>query len=139
MKFFIMLIVSSIFMTGSVFACGCEAWGTASQMMKDHKGEVFLAIPSSDSVKVGTYSEEGDVLRTRFNVIRSYKNKNLKNVSIKTISEETNSCGLTYKKDGGAFLIFAWKENGSYVTSGCEQSDIDYPEMRKFLRDLNRI
>ena len=125
--------------TSSAFACSCQDWGTASEMLKRHS-EAFLAIAESDSVVVGTSSEpgEGKLLKTKLSVLRDYKRKK-KTVEVETFENNGGNCGVSFKKDDGVWLVFADKYNNKLHVNGCTLGSALDAGTYPLIRGLNNL
>ena len=125
--------------TSTAFACSCQNWGTAAEMLKRHS-DAFIAIPESDSVVIGDSDEpgEGKLLKTKFSIVRDYKRRN-KTVEVRSFENTGGNCGITFKKDDGVWIVFADKYSGKLNVNGCSVGSALDAGVYPLIRDLNKL
>lgn len=138
---FKLTVIGFLLSAQAAFACSCDEWGTPAEMLKRNHA-VFLGVASSDSVRVG-YDPDiggGPLMRTKFSVIKGFKNVPGKVVYIRGVQADGANCGADFKKDDGLWLVLAFKNSQDKLeTSSCALNKINNESSYKFLRELNKL
>ena len=142
MKRFIVVSLLVISSVQQVFACSCEEWGGAKEMIK-YSDFAVLAVPTEDS----RFSESSDgdftytVAKTGMKIVKRYKGKYKKFFYLTTEKGDGANCGAHFKKYEGLFLIFGGIDaKGHYVSDSCSlgMAFPDEPES-EWENPVNRI
>lgn len=130
-----MLLTISLFMLSAqqALACSCdpEIW-TSGANTRASAGAVFIGVPSTDSAEVN------GMARTTFAVIGNLKNVPYKTVKVYSDIPNGANCGVTFKRDGGAYVLLASFRNGRYTTNVCALQGVGSLSAT-FLRELKGV
>lgn len=126
---FALTLISSV----GALACSCipETWTSGSDA-RAQAGAVFIGVPSSDSATFGTMA------RTTFAVIGNLKNVPYKTVRVWSEIPDGGNCGVSFKRDGGAYVLLAGFRNGRYTVNVCGIQGLSSTSAT-FLRELKGV
>lgn len=137
---FKLTLIGLMLSTQAAFACDC-AERDVPQMLK-RSDSAFLGIASGNSVRIGYDSDigGGPLMRTKFSVIKGFKNASSKVTYLRSIKHDGANCGASFKKDDGLWVIFSYKDTkGKLHTDGCSLLGIGSEDTYKLLRQVNSL
>lgn len=133
-------ILLSTIMT-QAFACSCQDLTVEElDIFMSDSDSVVLAVPTTDSVLSGSSDWEGPEVKTGMKIVKNFKGKYSKFFNVYSQKNDGGNCGVEFKKFDGLYLIFSYKENGKYYTSGCDVDSVDYEneELAKVIEKLSK-
>lgn len=130
---FTLLILSQVY---SVMACSCaEEYPSASRVLKENHS-VFIGIPDENSRTV-----DSETRKTRFTVIKNFKNARSGTQLIYSIADSGANCGVEFKRHQSIMLVKTNKYQNKVWTSVCAINSIESgnSELTVLIKNLARI
>jgi hypothetical protein len=134
MKFvFALLIALSSY---QLFACSCRGEIPSASEVPEGSHSVFLGIPIEDSVIIEPH-EYNPTLKTKFSIVRSYKNASEKTIDVISSGDSGSNCGVSFEKGSELILVQTYLEDdGRESTSSCSvdyasDNDVELPSRKE--------